>query len=266
MTLQLDPIANAIVEKVRELTGKNISFVEKNDLPTYAVIKMARRKMESHILLYKTEKYELLNHLIAHECGHVLRMFVVPEDKRLIPATTNRLKSNALSRMGEEVRKLSSIVPSSALDQLVTMLYEGIVRQVTNQPPDLMIEKWLHQDYPALRPYQIQSIQKQRDEALAGLSDRIEKVTPQTIFDASHAMNYAFFRMLGELFGTNYVGRYRQTPYHAKGEQLVKLTKDCTDYEGDIENINRWAKFLNVDTWFEWTGFENVPENYAKMV
>ncbi len=50
-----------------------------------------------------------------------------------------------------------------------------LIRQVTNHPPDIMIEKWLYNDYPELRPYQKKSIEKQLNESVAGLKDSMKQ-------------------------------------------------------------------------------------------
>lgn len=267
MSLNLIKPVNEILEKVREYTGKDIEFVENNNLTEYAALKMARKNMPSHLIFYKAEHDEILNHLVAHECGHILRVFGVLEEKRLIPKTDDQIKLNALAEIEPEIQQLSSILPFDKLTQIVNLWYNGIIRQVTNLPPDIMIEKWIHDEYPELRPYQSQSIKKQHKEALAGLSPQVMKMTPRKIFDASNIMNYAFFRILGIHFGINYVRPYNNSPYLSKGKKLASITEDYVDnYEGDIEKINEWANFLNLSKWFVWTDFENVPRNYKEMV
>ena len=93
----INPVHN-ILDKVVEVMHKKIEFIEKNDMPTYAAIKMARRNMSAHLIFHKREHNELVNHLIAHECGHILRMFAVPEGKRLIPMSNGEIKGIALKQ------------------------------------------------------------------------------------------------------------------------------------------------------------------------
>ena len=233
----------------------------------YAGLKLARKHMPSHLLFFKTEHDEAINHLIAHECGHALRMFGVSEEKRLIPYTNDQIKRKALTEIEPEIKKLSSVLPFEKLTQIVNLWYSGLARQVTNLPPDIMIEKWLYDDYPALRPYQSRSISKQHKEALAGLSKQIMKMTPRKILDASNIMNYAFFRIIGTHFGINYVRPYNSSPYFDRGKKLATVTESYVDdYEGDIKMITEWADFLNLSGWFTWTNFENVPEGYEKTL
>jgi len=267
MSLNLIEPVNEILQKVKEVTGKDIEFIEKNDLTAYATLKMARKNMPSHLIFYKAEHHEEINHLIAHECGHVLRMFGVSEEKRLIPFTNNEIKLKALTQIEPEIQKLSSVLPFNKLAQIVNLWHDGIVRQVTNFPPDIMVEKWIYDKYPKLRPYQSRCINKQHREALAGLSMQVMETTPWKIVEASNIMNYTFFRIIGLHFGVNYVKPYNSSRYLEKGRKLATITEKYNDsYEGDIEMVNKWADFLGLSGWFTWTDFEKIPQDYKELV
>jgi len=254
-----------ILDKVKQTTSKEIQFVEKDDLTTYAALRMARKNMPAHIIFVKKEHDEIINHLIAHECGHVLRFFGVPEEKRLIAITNDQIKLNALSEIEPEIQELSKVLPFDKLAQIVNLWYTGTFRQVTNFPPDIMIEKWIYDEYAELRQYQLKSIKKQHQEALAGLSAEVVKITPPTFLDLSNIMNYAFFRVLGLHFGSTFVKPYSNTKYIGSGKKLASLTEAeyIDNYNGDIQMINKWADFLKLSNWFEWAGFENIPISYS---
>lgn len=259
MTLSLIAPVHEILEKVKQATSKEIQFVEREELPTYAGLRMARADMPSHIIFVKREHDKIINHLIAHECGHVLRIFGVPKEKRLIARTNDPIKLNALSQIEGEIQELSAVLPFDRLAQVVNLWYDGTVRQVTNFPPDIMIEKWLYDNYPELREYQLASIRKQQQEALSGLGDEAEKISPPTFINLSNIMNYAFFRILGLHIGTNFVKAFTNMKYLEKGKKLAVLTEAgyVNTHEGDIEMVNKWAQFLGISNWFEWSCFEN---------
>lgn len=268
MGLELIRSVHDILEKVKEITNKKVEFIENNDLSTYAAIKMARRNMPAHLIFHKREHNELVNHLIAHECGHILRMFDVPEERRLIPTSNQEIKGIALNEMQDEIKGLSKILPLERLAQIINLWFNGTVRQVTNFPPDIMIEKWLYDEYPELRPFQLRSLQKQHQEAIAGLKDDVRQITPSKILDASNIMNYAFFRIIGLYIKTNFLTPYNQTAYVRRGKGLAEYTEKnyTNDYEGDLKMIDYWARYLGLSNWFAWTGFENVPEGYLEAV
>lgn len=249
---------------MEKLTKKPIRFIEKYDLDVYASVKMARMEMPEHIIFYKKEHNELINHLIAHECGHILRTFSVPEEKRLIPITTQNTRANFMKEIDSDIKKLSSFMPLQDLYKLADLWHNGTIRQLTSYPPDIMIEKWIYNNYSDLRPYQRDSIKRQRDSAVAVLSDDIKAIIPPKIYKISNIMNYAFFSVLGKHIGSNLIRSYDRTPYIKKGRKLVSLTENNyqNNYEGDIKMINQWADFLGILNWFDWTNFENVSPSY----
>jgi hypothetical protein len=265
MSLELVPSVNQIFEKVKALTGKDIQLIEKADLATYAGIKFARKNMPSHLLFYKTEHSELIDHLVAHECGHILRIFGVPQDKRLIPYSNDQIKSKGLTSIENEIQKLSQTLSFPRLAQIINMWYAGLFKQLTSYPSDIRIEQWLYDEYPELRTVQSQSLKKQFEEALAGLSAKAESITPRTILDASNTLNYAFFRYVGTQFNdSSFFRRYDRSGHASVGNQLLLLHKDSVDsYAGDIDVVNKWAEVLQLSDWFGWIDFEEVPDNYS---
>jgi hypothetical protein len=223
MGICLIEAVHVILDRVKNETGKGVEFIEKNDLTTFAAVKMARRNMSSHMVFYRKQHDEVINHLVAHECGHLLRMFALPEEKRIIPYTDEILKLKSLAQIETEIIGLSKTIPLEKLSGILNLWYTGIIRQVTNQPPDIMIERWLYDDYPTLRPYQKKSIEQQLSQGIEGLNAAVSSITPRTILEASNIMNYAFFRMLGLHFGTNFIRPYNNTPYVNRGKELATI-------------------------------------------
>ncbi len=262
----IEPV-RLILDKVREATGKDFQFVEKSDLPTYATVKAARRPMPAHVVIYRRNYDEIINHLIAHECGHILRMFGVAEERRLIPQTDGSIEKKARDALNSELRRLESVLPAGSMTRLWRLWYEGTVRQLTNVPSDIRIEKWLYDDYPELRRNQEKSLKNQLKEAGQGLSRRVREVTPAKIYDGANSMNYAFFKVVCEHIGIS-SEPFRTSRFRANGEKLLELAlaEPADNYEGDIATVNRWAEFLGLAGWFAWTGFENVPAEYLRSL
>jgi hypothetical protein len=261
----IDPVP-AVLEEVKNLTGKGIVFIPKDDLSTYAALKMARKNMPSHLIFFKREHDEIINHLIVHECGHLFRIFKCPENRRLMPYSDQQTRRKALKQIESEIMALTSFLSEDKIAQVINLWYDGLIRQVTNFPPDIMIEKWIHDQYPALRPLQLKSLKKQHAESIAGMTETVRRITPPTILFASNVMNYAFFRILGLHIGQNFVREYSATSYLSKGKELASITeKDYEDsHEGDNLMINKWAAFLYISEWFQWQGFEDIPPDYVQ--
>lgn len=267
MTLELIETVKSILNDVDAATGKPLKFVEKNDMDVFASVKIARRSMPAHIVFYRREHDKIINHLVAHECGHILRMFGVAEERRLIPASSRDDRA-VLQEIEGDLKKISRMIPMGELAKMVGILRNGLVMQLTNYPPDIMIEKWIYDSYPELRPYQLQSLERQNNQALKCISRNVKMVTPVKIYNSSNIMNYAFFNILGSHIKADLARPYHNTPFSKKGKQLIGLTeKDYVNtYEGDMSMINKWAEFLGLSKWFDWVGFEDVPQDYLNSV
>ncbi len=261
MTLELHDSVGRILEEVRVVTGKGVEFIERRDMQVYAGVKMARSSMPAHLMLYKPEHTGIINHLVAHECGHVLRLFGVPEEQRLVPMSDQHTKMAGLSSIEDEIHELSRVLPFGSLAKVVNMWFDGLVRQLTSFPSDMRIEQWLHDDYPELSVSQGASLRKQPEAAVQSLTARIAKRTPRTILEASNSMNYAFFSVMSNHIGDRaLLGRYADSRYGRKGKELVTLWESCANnYAGDIEAVRKWAEFLGLSRWFGWTDFGTCP-------
>ena len=233
----------------------------------FAAVKIARKSMPAHIVFYRRQHDAIINHLVAHECGHILRMFGVAEEKRLIPARSKDDRTVLLEIEGD-LKRISKAIPMRKLVQVVNTWRNGLVMQLTSYPPDIMIEKWIYYSYPELRPFQLKSLEKQNKQALMGISRNVQTITPTKIYNSSNIMNYAFFNILGNHLKADLARPYRNTPFSKKGKQLIKLTEMDYEntYEGDTSMINKWAEFLGLSKWFEWVGFEDIPLDYLNSV
>jgi hypothetical protein len=268
MTIKLIDSVHEIFNQVHLATGKPVELIENQDMSVYAMVKIARNSMQSHILYYKPEHGEILNHLIAHECGHILRMFSVSAEKRFVPFTDNDIKRKALTAIDPELNKLSQTIQLQHLAHIVNLWYSGLIRQLTNCPSDIRIEKWIYDSFTDLRPYQEQSISKQYEEAVVGLSERVEKLSPRTILIASNSMNYVFFSVLGDYFKDDRrIRRYKRSDCADTGKKLLSIQKESVDdYSGDMNTVDKWADILGISGWFAWRAFEDMPESYLNVI
>lgn len=254
-----------ILTRVTALTGKDFEFVYKKDLVPQAGIKLARQGMPKHIIQYRATEQSVLNHLVAHECGHVIRMAAVPEERRLIPASNRQTMTNALSPLVPEMERVSKSIPHDKAPAFFSMLYNGLVRQLTNFPSDIAIENWLYDEYAELRLHQFESIIRQRNEAAQGLGREAKALTPKLIYEAANVMNCAFYRLIGDHMGRNLLGRFSGTEYEPRGDELAAITTAAAGatYEDDMAMVDRWAEFLGLRSWYLWVPFNQVPDDYA---
>lgn len=267
MELKLLRSTQDILELITEITQKPFSIIKKPDLPTTASIKIARKNMASHLLFYKDDKDGILDHLIAHECGHIYRIWGVPPEERKMVYTDDENKHHALSQIGDELLKLTNKIPMEKLGKIFDLWFYGIIRQVTNIPVDMRIEKWIFDNYPELRESQISTIDRQMKEGAQVLSKRVKDLTPKKLYDASNYINCSFAIAMESLLKKKYTAPYRNTPYTGLGSELADLVLKSEDrgFNQDIEIINQWTEMLSLKGWYYWRDFEDVPPDYLNQ-
>lgn len=260
------PETQAILEEVEAVTGKGFRFEERPGMAQLAGVKMARQGMVQHIVYYRSAATPVLDHLVAHECGHILRMGDVPVEDRKVPVTNRKTMTNALSPVLPELERIAAQLPGEAGPELLGFLYGGIVRQLTNYPSDLAIERWLHDNYKTLRSSQYESLRGQLRDAEKGLERRIRVMTPKVIYEAANVMNYAFFALLERELGEALLGLFAASEFKPRGQALAEQTGSFSQksYLEDMAMVDRWASFLGLDGWYEWVPFDQVPEGYSE--
>ena len=267
MELKLLKSTQDILELISEKTQKPFSIIKKPDLFTTASIKIARKNMASHLLYYKDDKDGILDHLIAHECGHIYRIWGVPPEERKMVYTDDENKHHALSQIGDELLKLTKEIPMEKLGKIFDMWFHGIISQVTNIPVDMRIETWIFDNYPELRESQISSIDRQMKEGAQVLSKRVKNLTPKKLYDTSNYINCSFAIAMESLLKKKYTTPYRNTSYIGLGSKLADLVMKSEDrgFNQDIEIINQWTEMLNLKGWYYWRDFEDVPSDYLNQ-
>lgn len=267
MSLELIPETKEILEKVECLTEKKFKFIPNNEITSHAKLKMARNGIENHIIYYKEGASQSINHIIAHECGHIIRLFEASPSKRLIPFLSSKNFESAMSDMRADIENISKVMTKPKVEHLIEMLFKGLVMQLTNQPVDLKIEEWIYNEYPGVREFQKISFQSPLQEASGGLIEDVRKITPSKIYEASHSMNYAYFNVLAKKTKFDLDSAYDDFEFENKGRLLLEvLDKYENNFGGDLKRINDWANILSLSSWYEWKRFEDVPSNYGHII
>ncbi len=267
MDLDLIPETKEILKKIENLTNKTFRFIHNNEITSHAKLKMARNDMENHIVYYKEGASQSINHIIAHECGHIIRLFEASPSERLNPFLSSKNFESAMSDMRADIGTISKVMSKPKVEHLIEMLFKGVIMQLTNQPVDLKIEEWIYNEYPGLREFQKISFQSQLQEALGGLIEDVRKITPSKIYEASHSMNYAYFNALAKKTKFDLESAYDNFEFEDKGRLLIEIMgKYENNFDGDVKRINDWASILGLSSWYEWKRFEDVPSNYEAII
>lgn len=266
MTADFDllPPVREIIQRVKDVSGKEVIFRPAPDQLVPATSKIARARMPSHIIKYQPQMAQRINHLTAHECGHILRTVAADPSIRIVPMSNAETKANARRQLGNELSHL----PASLREQMLDIWLGGVITQVTSLPACVRIERWVRRDYPALGEEQRLYLEGDVKRTLQGLSKKIERVTPKTIFRISNSITYAYLRGLEPVTGKDLRKHFSDWPAIIRtGIRLYEaLGEEDGGYAGDLRVTTEWAKILNVADWFSWIGFEDVPESYFNDV
>ena len=241
----LDPVRD-LLDTLCSVSGKGVEAVRRPDLKSPARMRMAGAGSPSHVLLYRGGDDPLVNHVIANECGHLIRLFAAPPGKRKVAVANERTRAVYREEIREDIQRLSLIHGLDTLGEFLPLWYESVVFQLTRMPPDIMIERWLHREYPGLRAIQRNAILEQQAKAVTVLSGGIRRMTPHKVYDVSQAMNYAFFKLMEPLTGVGLTSPYGRSLYVLQGEELAgRADRNARDdHEGDVELIRFWVEFL----------------------
>lgn len=257
----LPPATQALLEEVRKRTGKDVSVKIVPELPSgLAQTRIAWEGLAPHYVYIAHPYRDLAGYLVAHECGHILRFFAAPEPERKVPVSDARAQRLAWAQLRAELGDRATLI-SSTLSQMLEMWYHGLIHQLTSQPADMMIERWLYLDFPELRSLQRQGLDLIHRQTVLILDPEIARITPPKVYGCSVAMNHAFFLALDRVLGTAYAKPFEKTPFASEGRKLLELAgpEPWDSLAGDIRVATAWARHLGLTGWFSWVHYKNVP-------
>jgi hypothetical protein len=259
----LAPVAE-ILEKVAEVSGKPVIFRPAPEQQVPATSKVARKRMPFHIIKYQPQMVSQINHLTAHECGHILRTVQADPSVRVVPASNTHTRAIATTQLKTELSHL----PESLREQMLDLWVGGIIMQITSLPACARIENWIHSQYPALRNEQRTFLEKDVKKTILGVSKPFERATPKTIFRISNSITYAYLRGIEPVTGEDLRKHFSGRPDVVRlGMKLYSsLQKEDTGFEGDLRVTKDWATILKIADWFTWLNFEEMPEAYYSDV
>ncbi len=246
-----------IADRVKEVSGKGIDFRPTPKLGVRARTKMARRQTPQHVIFFNLKERPHLSHILAHECARILRMVAIPAEDSRVPASTPQ----TLGAARDEIQGEAGHLPADLRDEAVDMWIHGLITQLTSQPIDARIEKWISASYPGLRDEQRRSLRTEIRTITASISPSVKRTAPASIFQRSHALNYAYLDHIGDIMGRSFDSTFRGHP------DIVTLGKTLSDLLNnddlsDQELVNRIAEAVQIRDWFVWLGSEDLPNSY----
>ena len=243
-----------ILAAVEKSSGKTIVYIEKPDLPTPVGFNLTDKADPEIRLFYRSHHDQGVNYNVANQAGHLLRLFAAPPEERFVSVANRRTMARFIMETESELERLSSLLGRDKVRKMISLWYQGVVFQLTRMPPDIMINKWLYDDWPELRPLLLLAIEAQRRQAISSLSPEVRKMTPARIYRAANVMNFVFFKCLEDHFHGDFIGPYHGTIFILDGAPLARINanRSRNDHTGDRAMIDAWAAELELDNWYEW--------------
>ena len=242
-----------VIQAIEDNYGKPVVIEYKDNLNVIASTKIGFPGRDTHLIQLNKRLVTNLNHTLLHECGHIKRFIEASEDEQVVPVTSGQKLREVMSEVKKESEKLDIRVT----DEIIQFWVEGLVQQLTSLAVDFRIETWIYQNFPEIWKGQVKSLNADAERTIQAASDRIQRITPPSIFTISNAINYAFLYKLFPITKKKYTKVYYDFPkVLAKGKRLVKIIPEAdTGQHGDIELINAWSEVLGISDWFEWQKF-----------
>jgi tetratricopeptide (TPR) repeat protein len=242
---------------------RKIDIIQDETIPTAAKVEFAENYERAiHLVKYKPS-YPAVEHLIMHELVHL--DFVIEARKadlnQLFISTQNH-KTEFVKTIAPTINKLRSLgVKDQAVEEYGALLFAGLNSQIFNTPVYLLIENFLYQDYPALRPYQFISLYNLLQEGIKAVTDeKIVELSPKDVVSKSKVYNLTTAFQFKELFGFDFI-----KDFNASSTELKLATDFYTEYleykddkkpAEEYELVLHWAEDLKLDK-----NFELVNEN-----
>jgi hypothetical protein len=225
---------------------------------------MATKGRPYHLLEFMPEYRDSLGYFIVHEAEHIIRLYSVPDNRRKMPAIGREQTREVVYELKEHLlRQERKGMPETLLTYLFEAWHQGLVRQLTNIPVDMRIERRIKENYAGLGSIQRKALKEELRLSYLALKPGVQALTPPKVYDASNSMNSAFAIYLSWLLNDRRLAQpFRNTKYWKTGHKLAEPIWETEDrgHVGDIEAIDAWTGSFGMQDWFEWTGWAELEQ------
>ncbi|MCA9852241.1 MAG: hypothetical protein KC482_01350 [Dehalococcoidia bacterium] len=214
-----------------------------------------------HLIVYDPAKSDLLDHIVAHEIGHLEMYASARSDERIVAVLSESGRRRARAAIEKEVTELGLDRNSSAVAWAVDAWIDGVARQVSSFPADLLIERRIWELHPSLRSRQRAALETTATESHQAMEARVRDVTPPTVFLASNAMNYALLDVASRFLGAPWMLRpYRRGPIQSQGKALLEsfFQRGGDDLVSLSRVSKEWARQLGISDWLDWRPVDDL--------
>ncbi len=261
---ELLPETRALIAAVERQSGRGVVVRADPQVASRgrAIYVVSDPDVSRDLVLYDPSERRHLDHLVAHEVGHVIHFSEPRPADRRVPVLTAERRAQAMHQLAPEFEPLRRGLSPHAIAEVVPLWLSGTVAQLSDTPSDIRIERWLFQRHPGLRAHQRASLLDQVRTLQRVLTPAVERVTPRSVWLASNAMNYVLAKTVADILSVpGAVRPYLGTPAQALGEDLIALAERHSNQglAGDRRVTDAWAACFGFADWFEWRRVDELP-------
>lgn len=251
--MSLLPCTRRIIEQVERVTNRPVVVREDVGLKVLADIKIARGDDAVHLVRYKAGGGVSPDYYIVYQCGHLLRFYSAPPEKRFETAA----RPEASQKLADEM--LKNRIPSQA-QGLGEMLLGGLITQLRSIPVGFRIEDWITSTFPELADQQRCAVQNQLTQNLETIRIAASPMIPRLVSKASVTMNAAFALFWARKWGdTSLTIPYKSAGYLDLAMKLIGIIdRTPDDASSDVQLIDEWAFELKLKGWYEAIPFRST--------
>lgn len=254
---------NSFVAEIESLSGFPTSIEEREfeDL-TGATIQSAWKYHQNHHLLLTRKGYSpvLLSHLEIHELTHIkLESEARSAGKNKFFTITARSQENAIRTFSADLKRFEKEgYTKEWANGLAKTLVDGLAGFLFNCPLDMIIERKIRSEFPALKHAQFLSLRQLAEEARNVNNDpMLRKFTPKKIMLASLALNGAYALFLDDLFqgATEFASPFVNEESFMTSQRLYDhwLSRSIFLPPGaEYQLIDEFADILGLSQFYEW--------------
>lgn len=227
-----------------------------------AIIQMAwKYKRDFHLLKVRASyPPKLSSHLECHELTH-LKMEAEARQvgKNLFFSSSPATREKSMSAVGSEFRRWKKMgFSDDKINHIALDLIEGLCQFLYNCPLDMLIERQLREQFPALRPAQFLSVGLLAEETLkTNAHAEVRQFTPKKILHASLALNGAYALFLEDLYhgAAEFAASYRREETYALSRKIWQHWQSRAGQMqpgGEYALVDEFADMPGLRGWYEW--------------
>lgn len=265
--VSLLPATQLLIRRTELTTGRRIRIDTARGLAGHvrAVYAVSESDNQTDVIRVAPAERDHIDHLIAHELGHVRQLATAPFDERTVPVVSPRVRLNAGHLLSRELLALIDRgLPSMLVPPMMMQWTNSLVSQLADTPPDIAIERSIWFEEPDLRVAQETSLRGQVEKIQRVFAPAGRSLLPPTVSRSHAAMAYAYARNVADILSDpSLFAPFQGTPAETAGEALLDTYRaESPGSLGDFRRVSHcWAATLGIQGLLE---FRHLAETRRK--